>query len=136
MFGLPSDLLPSRFTTKVAVNVYLSTLPSRFISNSSTDLQFLVTLCNEAQNNEECNSTVLDIISSNNNCNFTLTDTCRKPRDMFRCSASTLHVSRLFFLKPRTHRDKKMCIEYELKFIMEYYPWDTKGKIVRISQHI
>jgi hypothetical protein len=45
-FGWPSDLLPSRFTAKVVVNVYLSSLPSRLNSNNTTVLD---TLRNEAQ---------------------------------------------------------------------------------------
>jgi hypothetical protein len=98
-FSLPSDLLPSRFTTIVVVDVYLSSLPSRFSSNRYTDLQFLVTLCNETQNKTKYNSTVRDTISSKNNCNFTLKDTCRKPRDVVGCSTSVLHVSGPFFLK-------------------------------------
>jgi hypothetical protein len=57
--GLPSDSLPSRFTTKVVVNVYLSSLPSYFTSNSSTDLQFWVKLCSEAQNSNKVQQYVM-----------------------------------------------------------------------------
>jgi len=43
-FCLPRDFVPSHVTTEVVVSVYLSLLPSRFTSKSSTDLRFLVTL--------------------------------------------------------------------------------------------